>query len=178
MYVNLGDIPPGGFRIPDEREKAVPFDFTGFEIAPLKGISVSRCELVLNSSGDVILLEGQVGSLIGYECDRCGMDVSKDVNISIREIFKEGSPSGMGGEKKPERGEEEVFFDGEGFYVEHVILENVLLDLPHQKLCREDCKGLCLSCGADWNISPCVCIRQTTDPRLEVLKTLMENKEK
>ena len=42
-------------------------------------------------------------------------------------------------------------------------------------LCSEDCKGLCPRCGADLNLGPCSC-KKETDPRLAVLAKLLENK--
>ena len=39
-------------------------------------------------------------------------------------------------------------------------------------LCREDCKGLCVVCGANLNRETCDCKRDWEDPRLAALKML------
>jgi uncharacterized protein len=44
--------------------------------------------------------------------------------------------------------------------------------IPMKPLCREDCRGLCPECGADWNAGDCACEKTKVDPRLEVLKGL------
>ncbi len=40
-------------------------------------------------------------------------------------------------------------------------------------LCDENCKGICPNCGADLNAGTCRCDKQEIDPRLEVLKKLL-----
>ena len=47
--------------------------------------------------------------------------------------------------------------------------EQWLLAVPGFALCREDCKGLCLRCGADLNQGPCNC-EPDIDPRWAALK--------
>jgi hypothetical protein len=46
--------------------------------------------------------------------------------------------------------------------------------LPLKPLCREECKGLCPSCGADLNKGPCSCKGKKGDPRLAALKKLKD----
>ena len=50
--------------------------------------------------------------------------------------------------------------------------EQVLLELPMKALCRDDCRGLCPTCGADLNAGPCGC-REEGDERLAKLKSLL-----
>ena len=38
---------------------------------------------------------------------------------------------------------------------------------------REDCKGLCPSCGKNLNLGPCAC-RKPVDPRFAVLEQLLD----
>jgi len=49
--------------------------------------------------------------------------------------------------------------------------EEWLLAVPGFALCREDCKGLCPSCGADRNTGECSCA-PATDPRWAGLRDL------
>ncbi len=56
--------------------------------------------------------------------------------------------------------------------------EQILLSIPPSPVCREDCKGLCPSCGKDLNDGACGCDRTVVDPRWEALKGLqLEKKE-
>ena len=58
--------------------------------------------------------------------------------------------------------------------LQELVLEDLLLDMPGQLLCKEDCKGLCHLCGKDLNEGPCTCGEPATDPRLEVLRQLLQ----
>lgn len=57
--------------------------------------------------------------------------------------------------------------------LDELVTADILLELPLKFLCKEDCKGLCQSCGANLNEGGCKCSKTTTDPRLEVLKQLL-----
>jgi uncharacterized protein len=55
-----------------------------------------------------------------------------------------------------------------------VVREQWLLAVPAYVLCREDCQGLCPSCGADLNLGNCDCPPVTsTDARWDALKSLV-----
>ena len=45
------------------------------------------------------------------------------------------------------------------------IRQYALLATPMKPLCREDCAGLCPSCGHNLNDGPCNCLPQPADPR-------------
>jgi len=48
-----------------------------------------------------------------------------------------------------------------------------LLAIPLKPLCREDCAGLCPSCGHNLNRGQCDCPAQSTDPRWSELTKLL-----
>lgn len=50
----------------------------------------------------------------------------------------------------------------------------IVLSLPEQILCREECSGLCGRCGADLNASACTCGPPDPDPRWQQLEALKE----
>jgi uncharacterized protein len=52
-----------------------------------------------------------------------------------------------------------------------LVRDGVVLDLPLAPLCREDCAGLCPTCGVDRNDSSCAC-QPETDPRWATLDAL------
>jgi uncharacterized protein len=63
-------------------------------------------------------------------------------------------------------------FDGEGIELDDLVREELLLALPVNVLCREDCKGLCPVCGIDRNLSNCQCENDAVDSRWQKLKEL------
>ncbi len=55
-----------------------------------------------------------------------------------------------------------------------LVVEQLQLLIPMRSLCREDCAGLCATCGADLNTGPCDC-REPADPRWAALARLKED---
>lgn len=53
-----------------------------------------------------------------------------------------------------------------------LIREQILLNLPEQTLCKEECKGICERCGTDRNTEDCNCGDEEIDPRWAALKNL------
>jgi len=53
-----------------------------------------------------------------------------------------------------------------------VIKEQILLELPMQRVCREDCKGICPFCGANRNEVGCECHIKPADDRWRALEKL------
>jgi len=54
------------------------------------------------------------------------------------------------------------------------VREAWLLAVPGYALCREDCKGLCPSCGIDWNNGTCDCVPVTTESRWDALRAIRD----
>ncbi len=55
-----------------------------------------------------------------------------------------------------------------------LVREYMWLAFPIKPLCAEDCRGLCPVCGANRNVEDCGHTTESIDPRLEILKTLLE----
>ena len=58
--------------------------------------------------------------------------------------------------------------------LDDVVISDIFLSLPSKNLCRDDCKGLCQICGQNLNNGECSCDKRQTDPRLEILKQLID----
>ena len=56
--------------------------------------------------------------------------------------------------------------------LEPLLRDAVVLDLPFQPLCREDCAGLCVECGANLNENPGHGHVADLDPRWAALQAL------
>ena len=50
------------------------------------------------------------------------------------------------------------------------IEQEIIMALPQQQLCAEDCRGLCPSCGIDLNQGQCDCERPVFHTGLAALK--------
>jgi uncharacterized protein len=61
-------------------------------------------------------------------------------------------------------------YDDEIVDLAEMLREETLLALPMAPLCDDACKGLCPSCGKDWNQGTCDCSQVVKDDRWAVLK--------
>ena len=52
------------------------------------------------------------------------------------------------------------------------VLDFAKLTIPMKKLCEDDCKGLCSSCGVNLNSNECNCSNEVIDPKWEPLLKL------
>jgi uncharacterized protein len=67
------------------------------------------------------------------------------------------------------------FYDGEAIDLGQIIQKQVILTIPFNPLCQENCKGLCPHCGTNKNKETCECSEEKiVDPRLEVLKNFFK----
>ena len=96
----------------------------------------------------------------------------RSIRISISSIAR---PSAAGYEEDVEidEGESEVaFYEGGGVELKDILREFVLLSLPMQRICREDCRGICPVCGQNRNVAGCACEPKPVDDRWSALKKL------
>ena len=73
--------------------------------------------------------------------------------------------------------EDVIPFDGEEIDLTELIRDTLIINEPSQVLCQDDCKGLCVHCGANLNVSPCSCESFVVDPRFAELRALLDEKD-
>jgi len=135
----------------------------------------------LKASGKVELVTGSLGEIrvtghlqvpMETDCDRCLEPASCPIDADF-ELYYRPVEEGYGEEKAIDPGEAEMgFYEGDGIELNDVLREDVLLALPMQRLCQEDCKGLCPVCGQPRNLRECQCQTAAADDRWEALKSL------
>lgn len=142
-------------------------DFSGVELGGAKPFCAPvEVEARLKSFAGSVALRTEVSFRLTMPCDRCAETFTRDYTKSYSHTLV-----------RETQGEEDgdlVLVPEEKLDLFRLLLEDILLDMPGQFLCREDCKGLCHICGKNLNEGPCKCGAPQTDPRLEVLKQLLE----
>ena len=68
------------------------------------------------------------------------------------------------------------FYSGNEIDLREVLREQILLNMQMKPLCDAACRGICPKCGIDLNSQICSCEYKETDPRLQVLKKLLEKR--
>ena len=122
------------------------------EIGPLHVVGQAR--LV----GDGMRIRIQVDGTVRSICARCLEPVATHVEQDADLLYQPEALLEGANEVEIHAADTEVaFFSGAGVELEEVAREQVLLALPMQPLCREDCRGLCPQCGRNLNQGACNC---------------------
>jgi uncharacterized protein len=117
--------------------------------------------LALESTLDGIEVTGTISVPWADVCRRCLRTVAGVATVDVRELYQE-------------RVVDPDAFEIEGVQLDlkPMVRELVLLELPDAPLCRDDCAGICPTCGADRNESPCDCVTIESDDRWAALDDL------
>ncbi|MGH7972632.1 MAG: YceD family protein [Limisphaerales bacterium] len=131
--------------------------------------AAGKVEMVSDSLGE-IRVKGHAAVLMEAECDRCLDPVRIPVDSDF-ELYYRPVSEGYGEDAAVDKSESEMgFYEGEGLELNDVLREYVLLSLPMQRLCRENCKGICPECGQNRNNKECQCQASAADDRWAALK--------
>jgi uncharacterized protein len=119
--------------------------------------------LRMTRSKEGILVQAALTVSVDNECSRCLDTVTQTVEVEIEELFaypaSDISEFSVGGDANLD--------------LAPLLRAEVLIEMSHRILCREDCRGLCPTCGANRNRDECNCAQDEIDPRLAVLKKLL-----
>ncbi len=118
-------------------------------------------------------VEGIIGAEAGVECSRCLLPIDQKFEIAFESAFV--MEENYTQAKEAEIGAKDLdvsVFVGSEIDVTELVREQILLNLPEQVFCKENCKGLCEKCGANRNLINCKCIEKEVDPRWATLKNL------
>ena len=138
----------------------VPEEF-GNAMIGVKAGSELRVELRMESLHDGILVSADIDGTAAGECGRCLIDIEQAIQVEIQELFAYSSDEAF---------EYEVHEDT--IDLEPVIRDAVVLSLPFQPVCQEDCLGLCPQCGVRLLDNPGHEHENPVDPRWAALGSL------
>ncbi len=169
------------FSVKELEVKKVRFDvaFSPGEIQYDQGLSQTTpleaqgaAELLAHTLGE-IRIRGHVKVRMRSECDRCLEPAEFPIDSNIDLFYRPADRAGYEEEVEIDEGESEIgFYEGGGIKLEDVLREYVLLSMPMQRVCREDCHGICPVCGQNRNLVNCGCEPKPVDDRWSALKKL------
>jgi len=137
----------------------------GVPLVAVAAGDVIEVDMRLESVAEGILLSADVYAVAKGECIRCLDPVEITVERKIQELYRYEPTNEKGGKRKKsgrnERTDEvdleeddELWLDGNVMNLETPIRDAIVLDLPVNQLCSEDCLGLCPDCGEKWEKLP------------------------
>lgn len=140
------------------------------QVNPL--VAKGTAELLANTLGEV-RIRGRVNVRMRSDCDRCLEPAEFPIDSDFDLYYRPAAPESFGEEVEIDKGESEIaFYEGDGIELKDVLREYVLLSMPMQRICREDCHGICPVCGQNRNTVKCGCEVKPVDDRWSALKNL------
>jgi len=132
------------------------------EAREIKGQSIEfitpcQLKLMVINSDDKYIVSGPGEVVVKLPCSSCLTEVEKTLEFQ----FTEEVP-------KEDVVRDELDLTG-------TLDEYIRLALPMRVVCKEECQGLCPSCGADLNEEDCDCYMHEVDPRLAKLNQLLDD---
>ena len=139
------------------------------DVKPTEGVHVTGR---LSAAGPGrFYFSGQLAGTSRDSCRRCLVEVDTNVSDDVHLLFAES-----GGDDDEVEDPDVFLIDAREYHLDlrPAMREQWLLAVPALVTCREDCKGLCVNCGADLNLGACTCA-PTLDPRWSALRSLDES---
>lgn len=149
---------------------SVNFDYNfdaedGF-LSGVRDVSPIRVHGALRNELGTVSLEAEAAYSYSSQCDRCAEDFTRTVRLPVMHY--------LAASLNDEENDEFILVRDMRLDLDELVREDILLNFPIQVLCKEDCNGLCMICGADLNEGVCLC-KKPVDPRLSALADLLDS---
>ncbi len=146
--------------------REVQLDYPSVQVVQDLTLTPLTGDFLATRISEGIYLSGKLRSEIEQQCVRCLEDAIVPLVMQIDELYY----------YPPGEAPEGAYVVGENGYIDlaPLVRELALLDLPMQPLCKVDCQGLCMECGQNLNLGDCGCVTDDIDPRLAILRQLLD----
>jgi uncharacterized protein len=151
-----------------ERTVPAPADL-GIEVLGVAEGAPVELDLRLEAVMEGVLVTGTARATLTGECARCLEPIADEIDVTLQELFvyDDHMLLGEGAEDDEVSTLQDDLID-----LEPLLRDAVVLALPFQPLCRDDCPGLCTECGARLADDPDHAHEAAIDPRWTALTEL------
>ncbi|MCW2837378.1 MAG: hypothetical protein JWQ15_1492 [Marmoricola sp.] len=139
----------------------------GIEILGVPEGSSIDIDLRLEAVMEGVLVTGTARATLAGECARCLEPIEDTITVDLQELFVYDDPHHAAREN--ELDDEVSRLERDLIDLEPLLRDAVVLALPFQPLCRDDCPGLCIDCGARLADDPDHRHEAPVDPRWAAL---------
>jgi DUF177 domain-containing protein len=136
----------------------------GLELVEVPAGAEVHLDLRLEAVMDGVLVSGTVTAPVKAECGRCLTPVTDGVEVDVQELFAYEPGQGDG--------EEVSLMTGDLIDIEPLVRDAIVLGLPLNPVCDDDCAGLCPACGEALASLPEDHNHDQMDPRWAALAAL------
>ena len=143
----------------------------GIEVLLVPEGSPVELDLRLEAVMEGVLVTGTATAALEGECVRCLEPITDDLSATFQELFVYDDHG------TPEEDDEVSTLEDDLLDLEPLLRDAVVLALPFQPLCEDDCPGLCTECGARLADDPEHGHEAAIDPRWAGLTELEQHPE-
>ena len=176
LIVDVAHIPPEGLPIHTDLD-AADLHVQGEENFDLRAGGTLEA-LLERGDEESVHVRGHVRARLNLQCGRClePYDFALDQDLDL--FYLPHRPDqGEEDEDEVELSERDMvvsYYHSGRIDLGDTLREQLFLTIPMRRLCREECQGLCPSCGVDRNQAMCQCAPEDVDPRLVPLRKLLD----
>ncbi|MFH1652702.1 MAG: DUF177 domain-containing protein [Pseudomonadota bacterium] len=173
MQIFVDDIPEEGMTLQLESEKTLWLKTEVDRIFPDKDShALLKVAVTLIRIDDNVSITGDIKCEYDASCDRCLKEYRCKFSFPLNLLMlPQEDEKKKSKDEDVSAGETEIlFYESNRIYLNEIIGEQTVINVPMKRLCTDDCKGLCSKCGKDLNEGECGCVREEGDPRLSVLR--------
>ena len=151
------------------RSVPAPADL-GIEVLHVPEGAPVELDLRLEAVMEGVLVTGTASAELAGECARCLEPIHDEIDVRFQELFV------YDGQDYSEDDEVSTLED-DLLDLEPLLRDAVVLALPFQPLCEDDCPGLCPECGARLKDDPDHAHEEPIDPRWAGLAALTQDEQ-
>lgn len=159
---------PGSQR-GEKRTVPAPADL-GIEVLHVPEGSPVELDLRLEAVMEGVLVTGSASAELAGECARCLEPIDDEIDVRFQELFVYDDQ-----DYSSEEDDGVSMLEGDLLDLEPLLRDAVVLALPFQPLCEDDCPGLCTECGARLAEDPGHTHEAAIDPRWGKLQQLQQD---
>lgn len=171
MLINLSDVLSRDEKVVSI-EAEVELDSFQSRLGRFPIVEKTPLSLCVRNTGKKVLeLTGTVELGVLIPCSRCLEDVKTIIRLEIqRKIDMKLSEA-----ERMEELDENSYITDYTLDTEGLVYDELLSSWPMKVLCREDCKGICGTCGRNLNSGSCDCGQAPKDLRMAAILDIFHN---
>ncbi|GAB4581285.1 MAG: hypothetical protein Fur0022_40320 [Anaerolineales bacterium] len=147
--------------------RVFPFDYNQIHLEPDLDLVKFKGTAEITRTPQGLLVQADLSALLAGECGRCLKSLLIPLRTKFTELYalsqRHVTESGL---ILPEDGHIDL---------EPLAREYLILEIPINRICKPDCKGLCSVCGENLNLVDCGHHPENIDPRFSILKNLLSD---
>jgi uncharacterized protein len=179
FFFNAHDLPRRAGEMKEYSIDIVVPERMGLDVVAVEVGEEIHVDMRLESVSQGILVSAQISAVADGTCMRCLEPLELQIHRRIQELYRYAPEKKVHTKAQRKAAEiddldvdEDLMLEGDEIDLEGPIRDSIVLDLPINPVCVEDCPGLCPGCGVKWSLLAPDHGHEQIDPRWKGLAGL------